>query len=300
MAAGDTDAMSRSTRWSRPARASGDWSSRRCVSTNLRKPGSRAIFLPTARPWRMRTYERCLAYAASYRFCRRLFCTSYPLTLLGRFSDFAIAAIEYPRSRRISISHRSAFLMRTHFLLFSSSKYTASSEFQRAGALWHQPKTGSPTHNAEDPMAKANVKKKVKPDRRTKAELIEALGAREEEVSIAQGETSRLQVALERATNKILQFSEQLAEKQKHLDGVREEARRTRNIAETLVSLIALENKPKVLKAKIAEALRRQRQELADYKDQVRWIVAAGYDQALSRDSEWPAGTDGSGAISFF
>lgn len=149
-------------------------------------------------------------------------------------------------------------------------------------------------------MAKANVKKKVKPDRRTKAELIEALGAREEEVSIAQGETSRLQVALERATNKILQFSEQLAEKQKHLDGVREEARRTRNIAETLVSLIALENKPKVLKAKIAEALRRQRQELADYKDQVRWIVAAGYDQALSRDSEWPAGTDGSGAISFF
>ena len=41
------------------------------------------------------------------------------MTLLGRRNDLAISPIEYPLSRRISISRRSALVMRDHFSFFS-------------------------------------------------------------------------------------------------------------------------------------------------------------------------------------
>ena len=86
----------------------------------------------------MRTYERYLAYTASYTRPARFFCNSYQIALFGRFNTRAISAIEYFFLRRIWISDRSLSLVRANFSLFSSGNYIAPFKFQRRGARAHQ------------------------------------------------------------------------------------------------------------------------------------------------------------------
>ena len=107
------------------------------VSTKLRSSLSRAIFLPAFRFARIRVRERCLAYAASYTFPLRFFCSSYQSALFTRWNVSAISWREYPRAERISISLRSALVIRAHFF-FSCLHSSAIVQISKTSCLRSQ------------------------------------------------------------------------------------------------------------------------------------------------------------------
>lgn len=123
-----------STRFNRFEISSGDWSSSRCVSTNVLRSRSSAIFLPTAREYFRRTYDTCCAYAASYGRPLRAFWSSYQMPLFTRLSVRAIEASEYPFAPSISISLRSCLLSGVHFVFFHARTIPQSFKSQRQSA----------------------------------------------------------------------------------------------------------------------------------------------------------------------
>ena len=120
-----------SIRFRRSEMFSGDWSSRRCVSTNERRSVSRAIVLPTARLYFLRTYEMCCAYSASYGRPFRFFCTSYQMTFFRRPSAFPMSSSVYFFASKICISFRSLFVKCFPLVNFSFVQCIKKFEFKR-------------------------------------------------------------------------------------------------------------------------------------------------------------------------
>ena len=102
---------------------------------NERKSASRAMVLPTARLYFLRTYERCCAYSASYGRPFLFFCVSYQMTLFGRSSASPMSCREYFFANSICISSRSLFVKCVPLEVFSFAQCIKSFEFKRLVAL---------------------------------------------------------------------------------------------------------------------------------------------------------------------
>src|SRR3989344_2073611 len=115
--------------------SSGDWSSMRFFSMNFRSSLLETILFPICLCFRIRTYERCFAYRASYFLPFLFLFSSYQMALFPRLCVLAISTIEYPFSFNISISLRSEFEIRIHFFFFSLTNHTPIVQISKTSCL---------------------------------------------------------------------------------------------------------------------------------------------------------------------
>lgn len=149
-------------------------------------------------------------------------------------------------------------------------------------------------------MAKKKAKVKVKPDRRTKAELVRELDVLRAAVSTWQSEIYQLQDERDTAHGVLERRSRELAESEAQRNALVNERNaaqmksfQTMAAAQTLFSFFAGSSNPNALKERLRRTLDEETfgsENLDDYKPLIREMLEGGYAQALRRDPVWPNG----------